>query len=118
MTVDRGPLERLMGTSSTARILDHLYTFREFDYSVSEIAEACGLSRRTVQKALERLRRYGVVSLTRTVGRAKMFRVRGDTPIARGLRELISEIAAWDAELIAQEAEPITIPERRLEIAE
>ncbi len=97
--IEKGPLERLLGGSgSTARILDHLYTFREFDYSISEIAEATGLSRRTVQKTMERLVEYGIITLNRTVGRAKMYRLRMDSPIARRLKELISEIAAWDAE--------------------
>ena len=95
---EKGPLERLLGAASTARILDHLYTFREFDYSISEIAEITGLSRRTVQKTLERLMEYEVVTLTRTVGRAKMFRLKMENPIAQKLRALIAEIAAWDAE--------------------
>jgi len=96
---EKGPLERFLG-GSTARILDHLCTFREFDYSITEIAEVTNLSRKTVRKTLEKLEGYDIV-LIRTIGRVKMYRLNLENPIAQKLKSLAMEIAIYDAETLS-----------------
>ena len=99
-----GPLERLLGPFSSIRILDFLSTFREFDYSIADIARNTGLSRKTVERELPRLLEYDVVESSRTVGRAQMYRMKQNSPVASKLNELIAEIARIDSgKLIAEE---------------
>lgn len=70
-----GPLEILFSGNATARILDFLITFQEWDYSESDIASNAGVSVRTVQREIPKLEEYRLVEPTRTVGKAKMYRL-------------------------------------------
>jgi len=103
--VGEGPLERLMGSFASTKILDFLSTFREFDYSITDISRNSGLSRRTVQRELPRLTYYNVIQQSRTVGRAHMYRINIENPITTKLNELISEIAKFDSDRILIEGE-------------
>jgi hypothetical protein len=101
---DQGPLERLLGPFASVRILDFFSTFREFDYSMADIARNTELSGKTVQMEIPKLISYGVVSLNRTVGRAQMYMLNAKSPIANRLNSLVAEIARFDSEkLIVKE---------------
>jgi len=73
--LEGGPLESLFSGNATAKILDFLITFQEWDYSESDIANNAGVSVRTVQREMPKLEQHRLVESTRTVGRAKMYRL-------------------------------------------
>ncbi len=73
--LENGPLESLFSGNATAKILDFLITFQDWDYSESDIAKNAGVSVRTVQREISKLTRYRLVTLTRTVGKAKMYKL-------------------------------------------
>ena len=73
--LEHGPLESLFSGNATAKILDFLITFQDWDYSESDIANNAGVSVRTVQREISKLERCGLVTLTRTVGKAKMYKL-------------------------------------------
>ncbi len=73
--LERGPLESLFSGNATAKILDFLITFQDWDYSESDIANNAGVSVRTVQREIPKLERYRLVTLTRTIGKAKMYKL-------------------------------------------
>lgn len=73
--LESGPLESLFSGNATAKILDFLLTFQDWDYSESDIASNAGVSVRTVQREITKLERYKLVVLTRTVGKAKMYKL-------------------------------------------
>lgn len=73
--LESGPLEILFSGNATAKILDFLITFQEWDYSETDIANNAGVSVRTVQREMPKLEEYRVVELTRQVGKAKMYRL-------------------------------------------
>ncbi len=66
---------RHASANATAKILDFLITFQDWDYSESDIANNAGVSVRTVQREISKLERYRLVTLTRTVGKAKMYKL-------------------------------------------
>lgn len=74
-TLESGPLESLFSGNATAKILDFIVTFQEWDYSETDIANNAGVSVRTVQREIPKLERYRLVTSTRTVGKAKMYRL-------------------------------------------
>lgn len=74
-TLESGPLESLFSGNATAKILDFLVTFQDWDYSETDIANNAGVSVRTVQREISKLERYRLVISTRTVGKAKMYRL-------------------------------------------
>ena len=73
--LESGPLERLFSGNATARILDFLITFQDWDYSESDIAKNAGVSVRTVQREISELEQYRLVVPTRTIGKAKMYKL-------------------------------------------
>lgn len=69
------PLESLFSGNATAKILDFLITFQEWDYSETDIASNAGVSVRTVQREISKLEQYRLVTPIRRVGKAKMYRL-------------------------------------------
>ncbi len=102
-TGERGALERLMGSFSTPKLFDFLSTFREFDYSINEIAQNSKVSSKTVRREIPKLCYYEIVLESRTVGKTKMYKFNEDSNIAKALNYLISEIATFEIENIIEE---------------
>jgi len=102
-TWERGALERLMGSFSTPKLFDFLSTFREFDYSINEIAQNSRVSSKTVRREIPKLCYYEIVLESRTVGKTKMYKFNTDSKIAQALNYLISEIATFEIENIIEE---------------
>ncbi len=69
-----GPLESVF-PGSTSKILDFLATFKEWDYSVSDIAKNSGISFKTALNEIKNLEQQEVVLKTRTVGKATMYKL-------------------------------------------
>lgn len=69
-----GPLESVF-PGSTSKILDFLATFKDWDYSVSDIAKNAGVSFKTALNEIKNLEQQGVLSRTRTVGKAIMYKL-------------------------------------------
>jgi len=70
-----GLLSTLFMGISTAKILDFLVTYRDFEYSEADIARKSGLSARQVYRALPILVEGGLVYQSDTQGRKKMYRL-------------------------------------------
>ncbi|MGI0069062.1 MAG: winged helix-turn-helix domain-containing protein [Nitrosotalea sp.] len=87
-----GPLESVF-PGSTSKILDFLATFKDWDYSVSDIAKNSGVSFKTALNEIKNLEQQGVVSRTRTVGKATMYKLNLDSKQGFYIDRLIFEIA-------------------------
>ena len=70
-----GVLSTLFMDISTAKILDFLLTYRDFEYSEADIARKSGVSARQVYRALPILVEGGLVYQSDTQGRKKMYRL-------------------------------------------
>jgi len=95
--LESGPLERLFNGSALARILDFLATFREWDYSKSDIAQNSGVSFRTALRLLEKLEALGLVKQTRRVGRAQMYKLNLESGAIKALVALTHELSMAEA---------------------
>ncbi len=100
---EKGALERLMGSFSTPKLFDFLSTFREFDYSINEIAKNSKMSSKTVRREIPKLCYYEVVLESRTVGKTKMYKFNTASNIAKAVNFLISEIATFEIENTIEE---------------
>ena len=87
-----GPLESIF-PGSTSKILDFLATFKDWDYSVSDIAKNSGVSFKTALNEIKNLERQGVASRTRTVGKAIMYKLNLDSKQGFYIDKLIFELA-------------------------
>jgi len=84
--------------SPMLKVLDFLMDNESFDYSKTDIAEGCGLSRTTLFKVWARLEALELITATRTVGQAKMYRLNKQSPIAKKLMELDDAISEYFAQ--------------------
>lgn len=85
------------GESPLIKVLDFFLTFQNFDYSKSQIAEETGISRVTIEKIWEKLIKTKIITKTRIVGRAEMYKLNKENPKVKALIELdlkISGVAA------------------------
>ena len=96
--MDFGPIQRLFGSNAVTQVIDFLSTFREFDYSINEIAENTGVHRRTVSRVMPSLEYYGVVVNVRKIDRASMYKLNGDSEIAAMICDLSKTVAEYDVD--------------------
>lgn len=96
-------LQKIFGDSSVAKVLDFLTLYREFDYSLTDIAKYSGVAWTTLYRIWPPLETYGIVKKTREIGRAKMYKLNPDSEIAKLVKKLAVEIASVDAEKIAKQ---------------
>jgi len=73
----------IFGDSPINKILDFLVVFDQFDYSLTDIAKKSGVSYSTIQLIWDDLERCGIVVQSRTVGKAKMYRLNQENPIVK-----------------------------------
>ena len=97
----------VFGSSPLIKVLDFLMTYREFDYSLSDIAKEGGVGWNTLHSFFFKLIEKGIVKETRQVGRAKLYKLNTDNPIVKKLIEINNLVTskAVDEELKKQELE-------------
>lgn len=78
----------LVGDSPKARVLDFLLMFPKFDYSLTEIARNSNIGYATLQLFWGDFVKSEVVIPTRTIGKAKLFKLNEENPI-------IKEMLGW-----------------------
>ncbi len=87
-----GPLESVF-PGSTSKILDFLATFKNWDYSISDIAKSSGVSFKTALNEIKNLKQQQVLFRTRTVGKAIMYKLNLDSKQGFYIDKLVFEIA-------------------------
>jgi len=109
---DPGQLETLFGKhSATARILDFIHIFRDWDYNIQDIAENSNVSPRHTTIAIQKLEKLELIKKTRTVGNSQMYKYNTDSKAAMLLNKFTLELAGQEAQKIADQEiakEPIT----------
>lgn len=91
-TLECGPLEHIL-PCSRSKVLDFLLSFRDFDYSISDIAKNSGLSFKTGLNEIRKLEETKFVVNSRNVGKAVMFKLNAESPQVKSLSKLAMEIA-------------------------
>ena len=97
-----------LGDAPNTRLLDFLITGREFDYSLTDLAENAGIGWSTLHRILPKLENQKIIVKTREVGKAKLYKLNQKN------EEVQKLIALYDALLQkqlnqAQEKESQTI---------
>jgi hypothetical protein len=84
--------------SPMLKILDFLMDNEAFDYSRAEIEEGAGLSKTTLLKVWPKLEDLELIKTTRTVSKAKMYRLNKQSPIVKKLMDLDDAISDYYAQ--------------------
>ena len=103
-------LQKLFEDSSIAKLLDFLTLYRDFDYPKTEISRNSGVSWKTLYRLWPLLEKYDLVIKTRQIGRATLYKLNTESPIAKALNKLALEIATFHVkeELARQDKEQKT----------
>ncbi len=81
----------IFGESPILKVMDFLVINEDFDYSMTDIAELSGVGYSTLKLFWNKLEKERIVAKTRTVGKAKMYRLDFSNPVVRKFRELYWE---------------------------
>jgi len=74
-----------LGDSPVIRVLDFLIEGRGLDYSLSDIAENANIGWTTLHRIWDKLVKLEMVKQTRTIGRAKLFKLNLENPVIKEL---------------------------------
>ncbi|MAG91963.1 hypothetical protein CMO83_04775 [Candidatus Woesearchaeota archaeon] len=64
-----------MGESPTIRVLDYLLTERDLDFSITDMAKNAGIGRSTLYRVWDDLVKNKIITPTRVIGRAKLYKL-------------------------------------------
>ena len=81
-----------IGDNPTTRILEFLIEGKNFDYSLTDIANNSGVSWRTVHRIFPRFIKNNIVIKTRAVGRAQLYRINEKNESVKKLIELFNRL--------------------------
>jgi DNA-binding transcriptional ArsR family regulator len=109
MEVDhRSLLTKALGESPKLRILDYLLDYKLNDFTKKEIVEALGMSKLTFYKYFKDLVELGLVTPSRKIGRATLYKINLENPIVKMLidceTKLSLQIAEQEAEKLKEKA--------------
>ena len=80
-------LIKTLGDSPKLRIVDFFLDNPLFDFTKKEVIEALGMSKQTFYKYFPELEEYGIVKVSRKIGKAKLYRINVEHPLVKILRE-------------------------------
>lgn len=115
INMEKSVFIKVFGDYPLIRVLDFLLTFREFDYPLTEIAENSGVGWSTIHGFWPKLVESGIVVKTRQIGRATLYKLNLENPIAQELIRVDNKITRHFSEQIVKEElekkkKPLAVP--------
>ena len=81
----------VFGNSPVLRVMDFLVVNEDFDYSMTDVAKLSGIGYSTLKLFWGELEKNSVVTNTRTVGKAKMYKLNFANPVVKKFRDFYWE---------------------------
>jgi len=85
-------LLKLTGDMPMFKIVDFLLENKGLDFSKSEIAKGANVSRASLFNYWKEVERYGIVRVTRSFGKAKLYTLNAKSPITQKIIQLEKSI--------------------------
>lgn len=89
---EKSLLLQLTGEMPLFKILDFLVDNKGLDFTKKEIANGAEVSRASLFNYWDELEKYGIVKVTRTFGKTKLYTLNTESPITRKILELESTL--------------------------
>ncbi|MCL4391247.1 MAG: hypothetical protein M1284_01145 [Candidatus Parvarchaeota archaeon] len=86
---------KILGGSPTVKVLDFLFTSRDFDYSKKDIAENANISWNTLNSIWTWLLDLEIIMKTRRVGKQDMFKANRGSPLVKVLMKTYDELIEY-----------------------
>ncbi len=90
-----------LGDTPKIRVLEFLIEGRELDYSISDIAEGAKIGRTTLFRIWEDLIKNNIITPTRQIGNAKLFKLNLNNQFIKKLVEVFDEIIMPKRKVVA-----------------
>lgn len=91
-------LLQTLGASPKLRIIDFFMDNPLFDFTKKEVIEALGMSKQTFHKYFPDIEKYNIVTVTRRIGRAKLYRINPENLTVKMLKEYERQLSLQIAE--------------------
>ena len=78
----------MFGKSPEVRLLDFFLDHPINDFMQSELAERTGMNKRTIRRVLEQMLEVKSIVITRTIGKAVLYRLNHESEIVKEIRKL------------------------------
>lgn len=82
---------RIFGDTPVLRVLDFLVVNEDFDYSMTDLANLSGVGYSTLKLFWGKLEKERIILNTRTVGKAKMYKLDLGNPVTKKFRDFYWE---------------------------
>ena len=83
----------VFGNSPIVKVIDFFLDNREFDYSLTDIAKKADVGWSTLHQFWKDIVRLGIVTKTRRIGRAELYKLNLNSPLVKKLIELDTAIS-------------------------
>ena len=91
-------LLRTLGDSPKLRIIDFFLDNQLFDFTKKEVLEALGMSKQTFYKYFPDIEKYNIVTVSRRIGKANLYKINPENPLVKMLREYETQLSLQIAE--------------------
>jgi len=91
-------LLKTLGDSPKLRIVDFFLDNPLSDFTKKEVIEALGMSKQTFYKYFADIEKYDIVSISRRIGKAKLYKVNLENPMVKMLNEYTTKLSLQIAE--------------------
>lgn len=85
---DKSIFIEFLGDTPHVRLLDLFITWRNFSYTLTEMAEKAEMSWSTLHRIFPELLKHNILSIDREVGRAKLYKLNQKNLVVKKLIEL------------------------------
>jgi len=92
---------KALGDTPKIRVLEFLIEGRELDYSISDIADGAGIGRTTLFRIFNDLLRAEIITPTRQIGNAKLYKLNLENNFVKKLIEIFDEIIMPKKKVVA-----------------
>ncbi len=98
----------VVGNSPPMRVLQYLIEGRELDYTLTDLAKNAGVSWGTLHKIFPALAKHKIVTQTREIGRAKLYKINEKNAIGKKFIDLYDMLIMKELRRI-EEKQKVTI---------
>lgn len=102
-------LIKALGNSPKLRILDYLLDYKLNDFTKTEILEALGMSKLTLYKYFKDLEKLGLVTESRKIGRATLYKINLENPMVKMLSEYETQLSLRIADQEAEKSKEVVV---------
>jgi len=101
--MDKSIFLTIMGESPQLKVIDFLIENSIFDYSKSEISKGASISRNTLNNIWDQLVFSDIITKTRTVGRATLYKLNTKNPVVKKFIQLDQTLTREYAEKLSNQ---------------